>query len=125
MDVPTGTAMRSSLRSLLLIAFVACHSTVMSAGPSLHGLLGLDHGSSWGSVAPGDGSKALGHASHDCAACHLLSLVQHNPDAVVAYSTPQTDRVARPLRAPVPPRESRAVAPSRAPPAAMPFLSIA
>lgn len=117
--------MRSSFRSLLLIAFVACHSTVMSAGPSLHGLLGLDHASSWGSVAPGDGSKALDHASHDCAACHLLSLVQHNPDAVVAYSTPQTDRVARPLRAPLPPRESHVVAPSRAPPAVAHPSSIA
>lgn len=117
--------MRSSFRSLLLIAFIACHATVMSAGPSLHGLLGLDHGATGGSASTGHGSKALGHASHDCAACHLLSLVQHNPDAVVAYSTPQTDRVSRPLRAPVPPRESRAVAPSRAPPAPLHLLSIA
>lgn len=112
--------MRSSLRSTILIAFVAYHAAVMSAGPSLHGLIGLDHGPGLGSSAAGEGTKALGHTADDCAACHLISLAQHNPDTVVAYSAIQTARVSRPLRATPPPLESRVVSPARAPPSLAP-----
>jgi hypothetical protein len=83
--------MRSRFRTTFLISFVACHAIVLSAGPSLHGLLGFDHGQT-GLSAPdasergGGPGHALGGTSHDCAACHLLSLTSHNPDSVVAYT---------------------------------------
>jgi hypothetical protein len=114
-----------SLRSLLLVAFVACHAAVTSAGPSLHALLGPDHGTSWGPTAPGNGSKSVGHDGDDCTACHLLSLVCYNPNTVGSYSALRVERVTRPLQAQLPPLEFRTVAPSRAPPAPASHLSIA
>ncbi|WP_337174234.1 hypothetical protein [Paludisphaera sp.] len=114
-----------SLRSLLLVAFVACHAAVTMAGPSLHDLLGNDHGASWGHAAPGHGSKAVGHDGDDCTACHHLSLVLYNPRSVGTYSAPRVERVTRPLQAQLPPLEFRTVAPSRAPPAPAPHLPIA
>jgi len=114
--------MRPRLRSTLLLAFVACHATVLSAGPSLHGWLGLDHDapgrvSSEKGDSHGGPRHALGGASHDCAACHLLSLASHHRDEVVAFSPLPTGRVLQPLRVVPPPREARSDPPSRAPPA--------
>ncbi|MDG3005729.1 DUF2946 family protein [Paludisphaera mucosa] len=117
--------MRLRLRTILLISFVASHAAVLTAGPSLHAILGVEHGLS-GSANPGGDDRsggpahAPGHASHDCAACHLLSLTPHNPDSVVAFSAHSTGRVLLPLRVTPPPLEARSDSPSRAPPASHP-----
>jgi len=114
--------MRSRLRAILLVSFVACHAFVLSAGPSLHGLLGLDHESATSSSGTNERSggpaHGLNHGSHDCAACHLLSLTPHNPDSAVAFFARQTGRVQLSPRQTPPPLETRSDSPSRAPPAA-------
>lgn len=112
-----------SLRSLLLVAFMACHAAVTLTGPSLHDWFGQDHGTSWGPAAPGHGTKLIGQDGDDCAACHLLSLAQHQPDTAFAHSAPRIERVAKPFRTSLPPRESGTIAPPRAPPAPSSHLS--
>lgn len=117
--------MRSSVRKIFLISFVACHAIVLSAGPSLHGLLGLDHRPVGLAVPdssdhPGGPRHALEGSSHDCAACHLLTLASHKPDSAVAFSFLQTGRVQRPIRVTPPPLEVLSDSPSRAPPLSPP-----
>jgi len=113
--------MRSGLHTILIAAVVACHATVLSAGPALHGLLGLDHGRV-GAFPDSEGSGehlgALGHASDDCVACHLLSLVQFTPEPGPALSIPRVDRT--PLDpSPLPqPTDARGHYATRAPPSA-------
>ena len=120
--------MRSRFRTLLLLSFIAGHAIVLSAGPSLHALLGLEHAVAGSSGSAGDDSShrhALGSPSHDCSACHLLSLVQHNPDSVASFTFQQTGRVHQPLRVIPPPLEARRDSPSRAPPAVAVVLDAA
>jgi len=111
--------MRSGLRAILIASVVACHATVLSAGPALHGLLGLDHG--WAEAfpdtdRPGDHLGALSHSSDDCVACHLLSLVQFTPEPGPALSTLSVERV--PIDpSPLPqPTDARGHYATRAPP---------
>jgi len=115
--------MRSVLRTLLIATVAACHATVLSAGPVLHGLLGIDHGRV-GATFP-DHERSSGHrgaltdSTDDCVACHLLSLVQFNPKPGPSLSTLQ---VARVLLDPSPlpqPTDARGHYATRAPPAAL------
>jgi hypothetical protein len=112
--------MRSRFRTILLISFVACHAIVLSAGPSLHGLLGFDHGqtglSATDTSESGGPRHALGGTSHDCAACHLLSLSSHNPDSVVAFTLTLNGRAPLPSRFAPPPARVPDDSLSRAPP---------
>jgi len=112
--------MRSRFRTSFLLTFVACHVFVLSAGPSLHGLLSLDHdaASTSASERGGGTSHGAGHGAHDCAACHFLSLAQHNPDSVVAFFAPQTGRAFVPVNRLAPPDDRRSDRPARAPPRA-------
>lgn len=113
--------MRPVFRTVLILALAACHATVLSAGPALHGLLGVDHGrvgaTSPDHERPGDHHRGiLTDTVDDCVACHLLSLVQFNPKPGPALATPQIDRA--PL-APSPhshPADARGHYASRAPP---------
>ncbi len=109
--------MRSSRRALSMIAFAAAYAVVMAAGPSLHGWVGSDHGASCAIEASGQLLQSPGHSGDDCAICHLLSLSQHRPDATISHPAPRVARVSRPVRVFLPPLESRAVSPPRAPPA--------
>ncbi|WP_165243923.1 hypothetical protein [Paludisphaera soli] len=114
--------MRSRLRTILLISFVACHAIVLSAGPSLHGLLGFDHDQSGLSAADtserGGGPRhALGGTSHDCAACHLLSLTSHNPDSVVGFTLLPSGRAPAASHVAPPPSKVPDESLSRGPPA--------
>lgn len=114
--------MRSVLRTFLIAAVAACHATVLSAGPALHGLLGIDHGRV-GAAFP-DHERSGGHhhrdalsdSTDDCVACHLLSLIQFNPKPGPALSTLHVDRV--PLDpSPLPhPTDARGHYATRAPP---------
>ncbi len=115
--------MRSRFRTILLISFVACHAIVLSAGPSLHGLLGFDHDESRLSASEtgerGGGPRhALGGTSHDCSACHLLALTSHNPDSVVAFTLLPSGRAPLATRVAPPPQGVPDDSLSRAPPSA-------
>lgn len=120
--------MRSGLHAILIATVVACHATVLSAGPALHGLLGLDHGRVGAfphSEGPSDHRGALGHSSDDCVACHLLSLIQFNAEPGPALSILGVDRA--PLDpSPLPhPTDARGHYATRAPPPASPHSSAA
>lgn len=119
--------MRSVLRVLLIAALAACNATALSAGPALHGLLGVDHGHP-GAASPdhersGDHHRGdLADVVDDCVACHLLSLVQFNPRPSLALTPPQIDRA--PLAPSAHPRavDARGYHTSRAPPSSFGVL---
>ncbi len=112
--------MRSGLRTILVVFVVACHAIVLSAGPALHGLLGLDHDrvgtSSSNHERTGGHRNALNDSSDDCTACHLLSLVQFSPETGICLSISLIDRIpfdSRPILQPI---DVRGCYASRAPP---------
>lgn len=112
--------MRFGLRAILIAAVVACHATVLTAGPALHGLLGLDHGRVGSAERPGDHRGDLSHSADDCVACHLLSLVPFSSEPGPALSILRVDRVPLDLGPLLQPITARGHLATRAPPATLP-----
>lgn len=115
--------MRPVFRTVLVIALAACHATVLSAGPALHGLLGVDHGRV-GAASPDHERSGEHHRGvptdtvDDCVACHLLSLIQFNPRPSLALASPQIDRAPLAPSLSTRPTDARGHYASRAPPSA-------
>lgn len=119
--------MRPVFRTVLIIALAACHATVLSAGPALHGLLGVDHGrvgaASTDHERSGDHHRGvLTDTVDDCVACHLLSLVPFNPKPGAALATPQIDRAPLAPRSHSNSADARGHYASRAPPSPLGLL---